>query len=87
METFLQIGFAIAMGFLFTFVYYKCGSLLPGILAHSLIDVFSVFSARSALADWILIGVVLLTAVLYGLYLGKIETPAVNRPGRTEGET
>lgn len=86
-ETFLQIGFAIAMGFLFTFVYYKCGSLLPGILAHSLIDVFSVFSARSALADWILIGVVLLTAVLYGLYLGKIETPAVNRPGRTEAET
>ena len=79
-ETFLQIGFAVAMGFLFTFVYYKSGSLLPGILAHSLIDVFSVFSARSELADWIFICVVFLTAVFYGLYLSKQETPAVNRP-------
>ena len=40
-----QVVFAIAVGFIFTMAYYKSGSLLPCILAHSLIDVSSVFAA------------------------------------------
>ena len=78
-ETLLQVVFAIMMGFLFTMVYYKSGSLLPGILAHSLIDVFSVFSGRSHLADRIFMGLILAVAAVYGLYLKGVETPAVNR--------
>lgn len=87
-ETLLQMVFAIAMGFIFTMVYYKSGSLLPGILAHSLIDVFSVFSKRSELGDWIFVALVLATAVAYGLWLRRVETPAVNRVGQraTGGE-
>ncbi|MBQ1742824.1 MAG: CPBP family intramembrane metalloprotease [Oscillospiraceae bacterium] len=83
-ETIVQVFWAIAMGFLFTMVYYKSGSLLPGILAHSLIDVFSVFSGRSDTVTWIFIGVTIAVAVGYGFYLRAQETPAINRIARTE---
>ena len=84
LETLLQVFFAVAMGFIFTYVYYKSGSLLPGILAHSLIDVFSVFSGRAGLLDWIFVGVVFAAAAGYCFYLSRLETPAVNRPGEAE---
>lgn len=74
-ETLVQIVFAVAIGFIFTMVYYKCGSLLPLILAHSIIDVFSVFAVDNPTAHWLSIGVTLLTAVLYGWYLSHLETP------------
>ncbi len=86
-ETLLQVVFAIAMGFIFTMVYYKSGSLLPGILAHCLIDVFSVFSIRSGLGDWIFFALVPVTAVAYGLWLRRVETPPVNRIGKAEKES
>ena len=83
-ETIVQVFWAIAMGFIFTMVYYKSGSLLPGILAHSLIDVFSVFSGRSDTMTWIFIGVTVAVAVGYGFYLRAQETPTINRIARTE---
>ena len=78
-ETLLQVAFAIAIGFLFTMVYYKGGSLLPLIVSHSLIDVFSVFSARSSLGVWIYMGVVLVLSVSYCLYLRRLETAPIHR--------
>ena len=75
-ETLIQIVFAVAIGFVFTMVYYKCGSLLPLILAHSAIDVLSVFAVDNRVADWLFIGVALVTAVLYCWYLSRLETPA-----------
>ena len=78
-ETLTQIVFAVAIGFIFTMVYYKCGSLLPLIVAHSVIDVFSVFAVDNPTAHWLYIGVTLLTAVLYGWYLSHLETPEVMR--------
>ncbi len=83
-ETVLQIIFAISMGFIFTFVFYKSGSMLPGIISHSLIDVFSVFSGRSETADWISMGVVLVVAIAYSICLSRVETPPVNRAGHSE---
>ena len=80
----MQVFWAIAMGFIFTMVYYKSGSLLPGILAHSLIDVFSVFSGRSDTVTWIFMGVTVAAAVGYGFCLSRQETPAVNRIARTK---
>ena len=80
-ETLLQVVFAVAVGFVFTMVFYRGGSLLPCILAHSLIDVFSLFAAEDspALFNWIAHGVVIALSVGYGLYLLKYaETP---RPG------
>ena len=82
--TLIQVVFAVAMGFVFTLVFYKSGSLLPGILAHSFIDVASVFASNegSQLVNLIVHIVVIVVSVAYCLYLGKrVETPAINRTG------
>ena len=81
-ETLNQVFFAVAVGFVFTFVFYKSGSLLPGILAHSFIDVSSVFASDegSQLLNMILHIVVIVVSAAYCLYLAKrVETPAINR--------
>jgi len=85
-ETLVQVVFAVAVGFVFTMAFYKSGSLLPCILAHSLVDVFSVFASDSAspLLNWIGHAVIILLAIVYCLYLARLETPAVHRPGRRE---
>ena len=74
-ETLVQIIFAVAWGFLFTFAYLKGGSLLPCIAIHGLIDVFSVFARDNEVAHWIIIIATVLTAVVYCLYLLKQPTP------------
>ena len=81
-DTLNQVVFAIAVGFVFTFSYYKSGSLLPAILAHSLIDVSSVFASDegSQLLNMVLHIVIIVLSVAYCIYLVKrVETPAVNR--------
>lgn len=80
--TLIQVVFAVAMGFVFTLVFYKSGSLLPGILAHSIIDVFSVLASDggSQLVNMIVHIVVIVVSIAYCLYLAKrVETPAINR--------
>lgn len=76
-ETLVQIVFAVAIGFIFTVVYYKCGSLLPLIVAHSAIDVLSVFAVDNPVADLLLIAATIITAVFYCLYLSRLETPKI----------
>ena len=81
-ETLMQVVFAVAVGFAFTMAYYKSGSLLPCILAHSLTDVFAMFSADEAspLLNGIVHAVIILTVIVYCLYLVKrVETPAINK--------
>ena len=85
-ETLAQICFAIAVGFMLTLVFYKGGSLLPCILAHSLIDVFSVFSAdASDLFTWITEAVLILVALGYSLYLSRLEPALIFRTSGQEG--
>ena len=73
-ETVIQIIFAISWGFILTMVFYKSGSLLPCIIVHAMVDVFSLYGADNELADWIYIGATIVTAVLYCIYLGKLKT-------------
>ena len=75
-ETLVQMIFAVAWGFLFTFAYLKGGSLLPCIAIHGLIDAFSVFSRDSQIADWAYIVATVAAALVYCLYLRKQPTPA-----------
>ena len=80
--TLIQVVFAVAMGFVFTLVFYKSGSLLPGILAHSFIDVTSVLASDegSQYVNLIVHIVFIVISVAYSLYLAKrVETPAINR--------
>ena len=79
LETVMQVPFAIAWGFIFTMVFFKSGSLLPGILAHSLVDVFSKFGADSPASSWGYVIATIIIAVIYCLYLRKLDTPDENK--------
>lgn len=78
-ETVMQIIFAISWGFIFTMVFYKSGSLIPCIIAHAAIDVFSLYGADNELVDWIYIGVTIVTAIGYCIYLSRLHTPESDR--------
>ena len=72
-ETAVQIVFAVSLGFVFTMVCYKSGSLIPCIIAHSLIDVFSLFAGDNAAADRIYVGATIVVSIIYCIYLCKAE--------------
>jgi hypothetical protein len=73
-ETAVQMVFAVVWGFLLTMVFYKSGSLLPCILAHAMIDAFSLFGADDPLADWIYVGATIVVGTIYCLYLSRLKT-------------
>ena len=52
-------------------VFYKSKSLLPGILAHALVDVLSKFGADSEnmAAAWVYMGATIVVAIVYCMYL------------------
>ena len=74
-ETVIQIVFAVSWGFILTMVFYKSGSLIPCIVAHAMIDVFSLFGADNELTDRIYVAVTIVTAIVYCLYLSRLPTP------------
>ena len=78
-ETAIQIIFAISWGFILTMVFYKSESLIPCIIAHAMIDVFSLYGAENELADWIYIGATIVTAIFYCIYLSMLQTPEPER--------
>ena len=75
LQTVLQIVFAICWGFILTLVFYRSGSLIPCIIAHAMIDVFSLFAADSELGDRVYIATTIVVAIIYCVYLRKIPLP------------
>ena len=72
LPTLLQLCYACAIGLLFTVLFQKSGSLLPGILTHSLLNALSAFSTEGGDIFQIISAAVLtLTALLYTLWLVK----------------
>ena len=71
----MQIIFAVSWGFILTMVCYKSGSIIPSILAHALIDAFSMFAADQEKAAWVYIGATIVVGVLYCIYLGRLQPP------------
>ena len=71
-ETVMQVIFAVSWGFIFTMVFYKSGSLIPCIIAHAMIDVFSLYGADNELTDWIYIVVTIVMAIFYCIYLSRL---------------
>ena len=49
LETLIQICYAVAIGFLFTIIFYKGKSLWPCIITHSMINSLSVFANANAI--------------------------------------
>lgn len=48
----MQIFYAVAIGFLFTIIFYKGKSLWPCIITHSLINSFSAFANEQNAPTW-----------------------------------
>lgn len=73
LDTFLQVCYAIAIGFSFVMVFHKSKSILPCILTHSLINMTSTFSAESTPAlDCIISVIIIAVAGGYGYYLAQL---------------
>ena len=73
-STLLQIAYAIAIGFLFTVIFYRTESLISCIVTHSLVNSLSVFSDESALTagrELFTAGVLVVVPLLYTVYLWR----------------
>ena len=51
-ETLMQICYAVAIGFVFTIIFYKGKSLWPCIIAHGVVDSLSAFANTDAAPAW-----------------------------------
>ncbi len=74
METLIQVFFAIAWGYLFTFLFYKSGSLWVCILVHGLVNVFSKFAAQERNSDGTYTAATIVVSVAYCIYLSRKPT-------------
>lgn len=76
-STFLQMIYAIAIGFAFVMIFYRSGSLIPCIVTHSLINMTSKFSnhniSQQAEKYWNYGATVFIVIIAggYALYLHK----------------
>ena len=68
-----QVVYAISVGFMFVFLFKKCGSIIPCIITHSLLNALSTFN-NEEMANRFIIPVSLfmvIVSVLYSIYLFK----------------
>ena len=68
-----QVVYAISVGFMFVVLFKKCGSIIPCIITHSLLNALSTFN-NEEMANRFIIPVSLfmvIVSVLYSIYLFK----------------
>ncbi|MDE6592407.1 MAG: CPBP family intramembrane metalloprotease [Oscillospiraceae bacterium] len=72
--TLLQVCYAVALGFLFTIIFYKGKSLLPCIVTHSVVNSLSTFGAEGSQTYQMAISAVLcVISVAYTLWILRAE--------------
>lgn len=69
--TLIQICYAIALGYLFVIIFYKSKSLVPCIIAHSLINSFSIFYVENKLSMYIAPIFLTIIPLIYAIYINK----------------
>lgn len=73
-ETVMQICYACALGFLFTVILYKGKTLIPCIVAHSVINATSAFAVQPSKEEVAVISVVLcIISVLYAVWIWRYQ--------------
>ncbi len=73
--TLLQICYAVALGFLFTIIFYRSGSLIPCIISHSAINSLSIFGGDASMAFNIIVSVIMIAvSLLYAVWIVR-KTP------------
>lgn len=77
LSTLLQLVYAAAVGFCYTAIFLACGSLLPCILSHALVNSLSVFTVQPDVGTEVAIALVVTVIALgYGaLLLRKTNKP------------
>lgn len=71
-ETILQICYASAIGFLFTIIFYRSGSLIPCIITHSTINSLSAFAIDGSKTFSIVVSAILtVVSAAYAVYILK----------------
>lgn len=72
--TMLQITYAVAIGFLFTIIFYKSKSLIPCIITHSAINSLSAFAGERTDLFYIIVAAALtIISVVYAMWILKRE--------------
>lgn len=70
LETSLQLCYAVALGFLFTIIFYKSKSLIPCVITHSTINSLSTIAAeRTNMFDIIIAVTVTIVALVYAIVI------------------
>ncbi len=70
--TLLQVCYATALGFLLTMMFYKGKSLLPGVIAHCIFNVLSIFNVSGTRTQSIVSSAALcIIAAAYALWIWK----------------
>lgn len=69
--TFVQIVFAISLGYLFVIIFYKSKSLIPCILTHIVINATSIFSVENNISIFIIPTVLVIISSIYSIYINK----------------
>lgn len=67
--TLLQVFYAIAIGFLFTIIFYKSKSLIPCIIVHAVFNSLSIFSVENSSMTFDIITAIFLCVVSIGYAL------------------
>ena len=71
-ETFLQVIYAIAFGFMFVYVFLKTKSLWPCIILHSIID-FTAMLQGDNMNTIVTTIIITIICIIYTLYLKRIK--------------
>lgn len=69
--TLMQICYAVAIGYLFVIIFRKSKSLVPCIIAHSLINGSSIFNVENKVSIYIAPIFLMVVSVLYAIYINK----------------
>lgn len=70
LDTLLQMVYASAVGFCYTAVFYVCGSIIPCIISHGLVNSLDVFASEPSVQGKITLAAVQTVLALgYGLWL------------------
>ena len=69
--TLMQICYAVALGYLFVIIFYKSKSLVPCVIAHALINSFSIFNIENTLSMYIVPVFLVVVSFAYATYINK----------------
>ena len=72
LPTLLQLVYACAVGFMFTVLFYKGGSLWPCMITHGVLNALSAFAVEGTeAADMLTAAALTVISVLYALWILK----------------